>query len=105
MIHSIYRIVTCAVVAPYTLRIAFDDGAAETIDFKPARRGELYGPLLDRRLFEQMRIDPETQTLIWPNDADFDPATLHEWRSQFPRLIKQMECWNEQPASIVGVRS
>ena len=70
MSHPIYRIVACAVVAPYTLRLAFDDGRAETINFEPMLRGELYSPLRDRRVFEQVRLDPETHTLIWPNDAE-----------------------------------
>jgi hypothetical protein len=30
-------------------------------------------------LFEQVKIDPEVHTLVWPNGADFDPATLHDW--------------------------
>jgi hypothetical protein len=41
--------------------------------------GELYGPLLDLKLFNQVRLDQEVYTLVWPNDADFDPATLHNW--------------------------
>ena len=30
-------------------------------------------------LFGQVWIDPEVHTLVWPNGADFDPATLHDW--------------------------
>jgi hypothetical protein len=30
-------------------------------------------------LFNQVRIDAEAHTLVWPNGADFDPATLHDW--------------------------
>ena len=26
-----------------------------------------------------MEIDPEVHTLVWPNGAGFDPATLHDW--------------------------
>lgn len=57
----------------------FDDGVSRAIDRLPVLKGELYGPLRDRRLFEQVKIDPEVHTLVWPNGADFDPATLHDW--------------------------
>lgn len=33
----------------------------------------------DLTLFNQVRLDPEIHTLVWPNDADFDPATLYYW--------------------------
>jgi hypothetical protein len=59
--------------------MTFDDGTSQTIDFEPVLAGELYGPLRDLRLFNQVEIDPEVKTLVWPNGADFDPATLHDW--------------------------
>jgi len=30
-------------------------------------------------VFRQVRLDPEVHTVVWPNGADFDPATLHDW--------------------------
>jgi hypothetical protein len=58
---------------------SFCDNTEQTIDFRPILAGELYGPLRDRELFDKVRIDPEVETLVWPNGADFDPATLHDW--------------------------
>src|ERR1035438_5732733 len=79
MSHPIHRVRFFEIVGPYTLRVGFDDGTEQTIDFQPVLAGELYGPLRDLELFNQVRIDPEVETLVWPNGADFDPATLHEW--------------------------
>ena len=31
------------------------------------------------KLFRQVRVDPVVPTIVWPNGADFDPATLHDW--------------------------
>lgn len=79
MSHPICRVRSFEIVSGYTLRVCFDDNAEQTIDFRPILAGELYGPLRDLELFNQVRIDPEVGTLVWPNGADFDPATLHDW--------------------------
>ena len=79
MRHPIYRVVSFEIVGPHILRAGFDDGTAQVIDFSPVLEGEVYGPLRDQSVFNQARIDAEVQTLVWPNGADFDPATLHDW--------------------------
>ena len=79
VIHPIYRVVSFAIVAPYTLCVTFDDTTTQVIDFSPILEGELYGPLRDVVLFNQVQLDSEVHTLVWPNGADFDPATLHDW--------------------------
>jgi hypothetical protein len=79
MTHPIHRIRSFEIVSDFTLRIRFDDQTVQVINFRPILAGELYGPLRDLRLFNQVCIDPEVHTLVWPNGADFDPATLHDW--------------------------
>jgi hypothetical protein len=79
MSHPICRVRSFEIVSAYTLRVRFDDNAEQTIDFRPILAGELYGPLRNLELFNQVRIDREVETLVWPNGADFDPATLHDW--------------------------
>jgi hypothetical protein len=94
MNHPIYRVRSFEIVAPFRLRVRFDDDAEQTIDFRPILAGELYGPLRNLELFNQVRIDPEVDTLVWPNGADFDPATLHEWpanEAAFRELARRWE--------------
>ena len=94
MSHPIYRVRSFEIVAPYTLRVRFDDNTEQTIDFRPVLAGELYGPLRNLELFNQVRIDSEVETLVWPNGADFDPATLHEWPANeqaFRELARRWE--------------
>ena len=93
MTHPICRVLSFENVSPYTLRIKFDDNTEQTIDFQPVLAGELYKPLLDLSLFNRVRIDPEVRTLIWPNGADFDPATLHDWPQQVSELIERARRW------------
>lgn len=87
MAHGIYRIVDIRHIEAFTLWIRFDDGQEQTIDFGSVLKGALYGPLQDESVFTQVEIDPERHTLVWPNGADFDPETLHDW----PKYAKEME--------------
>ena len=93
MSHPIFRVRSVEIVAPFTLRMKFDDGAERQIDFRPVLAGELFGPLRDVRLFNQVRLDPEVHTLVWPNGADFDPATLHDWPSHEVALRELAQRW------------
>jgi hypothetical protein len=93
MKHSIHKVQSFEIVAPYTLRVCFVDGAAQTIDFQPVLAGELYGPLRDVGLFNSVRIDPEARTLVWPNGADFDPATLHDWPEYEGEMLELARRW------------
>ena len=78
MTHPIYRVRSFEIVAPYTLRIRFDDDTDQTIDFQPVLAGELYEPLCQQDLFNKVKIDHEVHTLVWPNGADIAPETLHK---------------------------
>src|SRR5438105_798957 len=96
MQHPIFRVVRVQIVAPFTLYVGFDDGTEQVIDFRPVLRGELYGPLSDLSLFNQAAIDPEVHTLVWPNGADFDPATLHDWPNHADALAARALKWEFQ---------
>ena len=93
MNHPIYRVRGFELVDDYVLRVAFDDGAAQTIDFEPILAGKLFGPLRDPALFRQVRLDPEVHTLVWPNGADFDPATLHDWPDHVQGFVNRARSW------------
>jgi hypothetical protein len=93
-LHPIYRVLSFNIEAPYVLRIQFDDGVEQLIDFRSVLAGELFGPLKEVSLFNQVRIDPEVHTLVWPNGADFDPATLHDWPLYEQAFVERAEQWN-----------
>jgi hypothetical protein len=82
MVHPIYRVTAFKILAPFILQVDFDDKTTQKIDFRPIIKGIMYGPLDDLTLFNKVKIDPEVHTLVWPNGADFDPATLHDWQEQ-----------------------
>lgn len=96
MHHPIYRVRRVQIVEAFTLRVGFDDGTEQVIDFRPVLAGELFGPLSDLSLFNQVAIDPEVHTLVWPNGADFDPATLHDWPEHADTLAARARSWELQ---------
>lgn len=77
--HTLYRIVNFRIEAPYTIWIEFDDGVTQIVDFKSVLAGEMYTPLRDLAFFNRVRLDEESHNLVWPNDAEFEPADLHDW--------------------------
>ncbi|HZR25330.1 MAG TPA: DUF2442 domain-containing protein [Vicinamibacterales bacterium] len=104
MAHPIHRVTSFRTVAPYTLLVSFADGTEQRIDFKPVLKGELFGPLLDSDIFSRVVVDQEAGTLVWPNGADFDPATLHDWPALRDDLIALADTWVNAPLTKARAR-
>ena len=102
MQRHLYRVTAFKHVAPFTLTVTFDDGTSQTVDFTPVLHGELYAPLRDAAFFRRVRLDRECGTLVWPNDADFDPATLHDWPTCGPALARLAARWPEPEVRAGG---
>jgi len=99
MEHAVHRVTEFQKVKPFTLRVAFEDGTTQVVDLRPVLAGEIFGPLGDPEVFDQVRLDSEAGTLVWPNGADFDPATLHDWPKEGPRLAALARRWPSSPHS------
>ena len=95
MTHPIHRVARFDIVAPYTLAVEFTDGTTQEINFQPVLHGSLFGPLRDLAMFNAVVLDQEAGTLTWPNGADFDPATLHEWPAVCAELAARAHAWAE----------
>jgi hypothetical protein len=93
MSHHIHRVSEFRIVGPYTIRVRFEDGLGRTVDFSPVLAGEMFGPLRHRSFFEQVRLDAEAHTLVWPNGLNFDPATLHDWPQYADAFAAQAKQW------------
>jgi Protein of unknown function (DUF2442) len=91
--HPLYDVTAFEIIANYTLRVKFDDNTEQIINFEPVLQGEVYEPLRDLRFFNQVRLDTEVGTLVWPNGADFDPYMLHEWPRLVHQLVAQTQGW------------
>lgn len=62
----------------YKLRLTFNDGIVKDIDLEDELYGAVFEPLKDANFFRQAVINPETNTIEWPNGADFAPEFLYE---------------------------
>src|SRR3954453_8480983 len=98
--HEIVGVTRFEHVGPFRLRLEFDDGGVQTIDFSPVLFGELFGPLSDPSLFNQVAIDQDFHTLVWPNGADFDPADLRHWPEALPFFLEAVERWKQQESQV-----
>jgi hypothetical protein len=73
------RIKSVVVLDGFRVRLGFTDGSVGEVDLAPYLRGPVFEPLLhDRKLFAAVRVDPECETIVWPNGADMDPDVLFD---------------------------
>jgi hypothetical protein len=96
--HRLYRIMLARAIRRYVLDVAFSDGVRREIDLSEVLYGELYGPLRDPAVFEQASVDPEAHTVTWPNGADFDPETLHDWPEHRDAFVAAASRWRAAAA-------
>lgn len=62
----------------YRLELVFNDGSVKEVDLTSELHGKVFEPLKDPEFFRQVKVNPETNTIEWPNGADFAPEFLHE---------------------------
>jgi hypothetical protein len=62
----------------YKLQLTFNDGMVMGVDLQDELYGPVFEPLKNVQLFQQVSVNPETNTIEWPNGADFAPEFLRE---------------------------
>ena len=102
MPHPIFQVRSFRIVAPFTLAVTFDDGLVREIDFQPILVGPLFGPLAELEVFNQVQLDSEVKTLVWPNGADFDPETLHNWPDYVEALTQRVREWQNGSVAVAS---
>jgi Protein of unknown function (DUF2442) len=61
----------------HTVRIVFADGEVRDVDITPLLDTPAFSPLRDPALFEQVKVDEQTGTIVWPGDVDLDPDVIY----------------------------
>jgi hypothetical protein len=96
MTHPIVRVTGFELLGAHRLSLRFSDGTAQDIDFRPVLEGPVFGPLQDPAIFNRVTLDPVAGTLVWPNGADFDPSTLHDWPRVCAELAARARQWSQR---------
>ncbi|MCP5169558.1 MAG: DUF2442 domain-containing protein [Hahellaceae bacterium] len=65
-------------VSDFTLWVAFDDGTSGNVDLSGVLNGPVFQPLKDVNVFSKVSVDPELETVVWPNGADLAPEFLKD---------------------------
>jgi len=70
----------------YRLELGFTDETTGELDFEErvVGRGGVFASLEDIAFFQQVRVDPEAGTIVWPNGVDFCPDVLYHWATGKP---------------------
>ncbi len=65
-------------LSEYKLRLRFNNGVTKEVDLKKELTGPIFQPLQDPAFFRQVYVNEETNTIEWPNGADFAPEFLYK---------------------------
>lgn len=76
---SLSRITDLRLLHDHWLRLWFADGAIIDVDAGPIiATGSVFDLIRsDRSVFEQVRVDREVGTIVWPGEVDLDPDVLY----------------------------
>jgi len=78
----------------YKVQVVFNDGKQGVADLSDALRGPVFNPLKDKKLFAQLYVDKEMETIAWPNGADLAPEYIYfKAFKDVPELQKQFREW------------
>jgi hypothetical protein len=61
----------------HTVRIVFADGEVRDVDITPLLDMPAFAPLRDPAVFEQVGVDEQAGTIVWPGDVDLDPDVIY----------------------------
>lgn len=62
----------------YRLRIFFNNQTVKDVNLQDELDGEIFEPLQASETFRQVAVNPDTNTIEWPNGVDFAPEFLFE---------------------------
>jgi len=69
----------------YAVHVRFEDSTSADVDLSYLLDyGGVFEPLRSVDFFQQVSVDREAGTLVWPNGVDFCPDVLYAWATGMP---------------------
>ena len=75
---NVHYITGVAHLSDYRLKIWFWDKSVKVVDLQPYLDGLIFEPLKNPDFFRKVTVNPDIDTIVWPNNADFAPEFLYE---------------------------
>jgi len=86
----------------YRVSVEFEDGTRKIVDLEKHLEGPVFEPLKDLDYFRLVSFNPDIETIVWPNDADFSPDFLYEIGKQVAAVRKPAARSGKRHASTRG---
>ena len=74
----------------FKLWISFDDGTDGEVDLEGVLKGPVFEPLRDMHTFKKVVVDPELETVVWPNGADLAPEFLKKLHNEQTQPVRNV---------------
>ncbi len=73
-----HYVIDVTYLSEYKLKLRFDDDSAKIVDLESYLDGPIFEPLKNIDFFRKVTVNPDIDTIVWPNNADFAPEFLYE---------------------------
>jgi hypothetical protein len=71
------RIVSAQPLSGCRLQVVFSDGLTGVFSVELERRGGVFLKLLEPRIFDAVKVNPDFGCVEWPGGIDLCPDTMH----------------------------
>jgi len=65
-------------VGDHKIKVKFETNEVKLVDLSLHLNGPIFQPLKDLSYFKSFTVNPDIDTVVWPNAADFSPDFLYE---------------------------
>ncbi len=75
---NLVRITSVKPLRDFIVELKFTDSTTREINLEPFLRGKIFEPMRkDKRIFDAVKVDEQSGTIVWENGADIDPDVLY----------------------------